>query len=464
MQDQPAKHSPTIPISPAVSIHRREFLQVSTTAALGFPAVLTHAKPNQRLQHACIGAGGMGRGDYKNIQQHGKTKIVAVCDVDSERLAKAAGENPGARTYADWRELLEREGNNIDSVNVSVPDHMHFSIAYSAVKRGKHVYCQKPMCHDVAEVRSLTEAAAKAGIRSQLGTQNASNIGSRMAVEYVRRGVIGKVKHVYVCSNRPGAIDKYRFTGPRPNRTEAPPSHLDWDRWLGVAPERPYAPAIYHPSKWRAWQDFGTGWSGDIGCHVMDVPWRALELTAPESVRAEVQLSWRESPTRRSDVWPQSDHITWTFPGTRWTDGELTMEWFDGRMFPPQEIQDLYPGDVYPAESAMMIGTEGAILAPLQTGPLLLPQEKFRGLERPEPAPRNHYHHWLDAIHGGEPNESHFAQTGPMTETVLLGTIAIRTPGEELEWDTEALCITNHQTANRLVSRTYREGWSLAGF
>ena len=448
---------------------RRSFLKSSAAAAaasFGAPAINSRADVNGTIQHACIGVGGMmGYNDYQNIKSHAKTEVVAICDIDSNHLDRVAKELPNARRYTDWRELLEKEGDKIDSVNVTVPDHMHFPIAISAIRKGKHVYCQKPMCHDVAEVRALTEAATKAGVKTQLGTQAASGFGDRMGVRYVKSGVIGKVKHVYLCSNRPGAIDAYRLVGPRPKEKHAAPKTLNWDSWVGNAPARSYAPGIYHPHKWRAWQDFGTGWSGDIGCHVFDASWKALGLTAPKTVHAKVQESWKNSPERRGDTWPQSDHITWVFPGNDMTEGgEITVEWFDGKIYPPEEAQKWYPGENYPPESALMVGTEGAVLIPNGGGAMLLPRENFKGVRQPQLDKRNHYHHWQDAILGKATNESHFQQTGPMTEAILLGTVAIRTPDKVLEWDAEKLAVTNDPGANKLIKRDYRDGWAIEGF
>jgi len=367
----------------------------------------------------------------------------------------------------DWRELLHNEGTRIDSVNVAVPDHTHFSAAYSALRLGKHVYCQKPMCHDVAEVRALTHAAAQHGVVTQLGTQVASTVNERTAVRWLREGRIGKITHAYLCSNRPGAVETYRLKGPRPAAGQAPPARLNWDLWLGTAPVRPFVPDIYHPTKWRAWQDFGTGWSGDIGCHIFDAVWKGLGLQSPRTVWAEVQESWKDSPARRADNWPQGDHIVWTFPGNDKTaGGELVLEWFDGEYFPPERIRKLYSEDLkeYPPESSMLIGTEGSLLIPLGTPPQLLPEEKFSGVQRPKLPPRNHYHHFVDACLGGEKTESHFAQTGPMAEAILLGTVAIRVPGQTLQWDSPHLRVTNSTEANRYLQRKYRAGWHLARF
>jgi predicted dehydrogenase len=409
----------------------------------------------------------MGWGDLQNFLQHPKVEIVAICDVDADNLAKAAKAAPRARQYADWRELLLKESSQLDSVNVAVPDHMHFPIAYSAIEHKKNVYCQKPLCHDVAEVRALTDAAASRGVVTQLGTQMASGVHERTAVRWLKEGRIGKVMHAYLCSNRPGAVETYRLAGPRPTTGAPTPGNLNWDLWLGTAPVRPYAPEIYHPTKWRAWQDFGTGWSGDIGCHIFDPIWKGLELTAPVSVVAEVQDSWQKSSARRMDTWPQADHITWTFPANeRGLDTDLVVEWFDGQFYPPARIRKLAGPDLnqYPAESSILIGTEGTLLIPHGYPPKLLPENHFKDVTPPRLPPRNHYHHFVDACLGGEKTESDFARTGPMTEAILLGTVAIRFPGEELKWDAATMRFKNQRAANRLLARTYRDGWHVAHF
>lgn len=447
---------------------RREFIVKGSLATASVPFLL-HASnalaahppvPGDKVRHACIGVGGMGAFDLQQFLSHPRVDIVALCDVDENNLKKAAELVPGARTYTDWRELLKKERKNIDSVNVTVPDHNHYVIAREAIRRKKHVYCQKPMCHDVAEVRDLTEAAVKAGIVTQLGTQIASSEGDRTGVHWIKEQAIGKIKHVYLCSNRPGAIETYRLVGPRPAQGEEPPAHLHWDLWLGTAPERPFVPGIYHPAIWRSWQDFGTGWSGDIGCHIFDAVWKGLGLRAPKSVIAEVQESWKNSPERNVDTWPQGDHITWVFPGNDMTESnELTVEWFDGEFYPPEEVRALFSVENYPAESAMLIGTEGALLIPHGGMPVLLPESKFESYPHPTLSSRNHYHHFVEACLGGENTESHFAQTGPMTETILLGTVAIRVPGQLLEWDADKMKFPNYPDADRFIKRKYRKGW-----
>jgi len=455
------------------AMNRRTFLaSTSAATAAGFFSGCTTTVPprrisaNGKVNHACIGVGGMmGFNDFSNFKSHTRTQIVAICDVDKQQLNRAAALVPDAHCYTDWREMLIKEGNKIDSVNVTVPDHLHALISLSAIQAGKHVYCQKPLCHDVAECRTLAQAAKRSGLVTQLGTQHASGIGDRLGVQWLREGAVGKIQRIILCSNRPGAIDAYRLLGPRPTQKEQAPAHLAWDLWLGNAPVRAYAPSIYHPSKWRAWQDFGTGWLGDIGCHIFDAVWKGLELHAPRSVVAEVQESWKNDAARRADVWPQSDHVTWVFPGNEKSGGkDFTIEWFDGLLYPPAEVQALVKEagfNEYPAESAMVIGSDGAMLLPHTSGPILLPKAKFMGRIKPKLAGRNHYHHFLDAILGGEMCESHFVQTGPMAEAILLGTVAIRVPNTLLQWDARRLTIQNNIEANRFLGREYRKGWEL---
>jgi len=451
-------------------LDRRTFLTISAAGATGLitgcaTIDVRRRAPIDRLNHACIGVGGMGGADLANLKSHPNLEIVAICDVDKTRLEAAAKDLPGVRQYTDWCELLAEEGDRIDSVNVSTPDHMHCTIGLSAIRAGKHLYCQKPLAHDVAECRAMMMAAKETGVVTQLGTQAASGAGDMMAVQFLRDGVSGRIKRVILCSNRPGAVEAYRLEGPRPLVGEEPPDFLEWDLWIGTAPMRPFVPNIYHPSLWRAWQDFGTGWSGDIGCHIVDAVWKGLGLVVPKSVVAEVQDSWRNSKERREDTWPQSDHITWIFPGNNRTEGrELSVEWFDGDKYPPADVQAIAKAEgfeEYPAESAMLIGTEGSLLLPHGCGPVLCPGERFSGISRPLLKGPTHYHRFVDACLGGEMTESNFFQTGPMAEAVILGTVAIRVPGEVLEWDSRRMRIPNCPEADRLVRRTYREGWEV---
>ena len=447
---------------------RRDFIQkaaIATAAPFFLGNAATAFSKDRKLRHACIGVGGMGSHDFQQFRSHSNIEIVAICDVDEKNLKAAAEFVPNARTYTDWRELFKKEKLNIDSVNVAVPDHSHFAIAVTAVRYNKHVYCQKPMCHDVVEVRLLTEEAIKKGVVTQLGTQVAATFGDRTAVQWIRQEMVGKIKHAYLCSNRSGMIGTYRLEGPRPAAKMDPPSHLHWENFIGTAPMRSYAEEIYHPAKWRTWQDFGTGWSGDIGCHIFDPVWKGLGLKAPKSVIAKVQKSWKKSAKRRADTWPQSNHIIWQFPGNELTATDnLQVEWFDGKFFPPEEITRSYNNGVgFPEEASILIGTKGALLIPHQGMPIVIRNDDEKQPDVPKLEERNHYHHFVDACLGGEMTESHFAQSGPMTETVLLGTVAIRFPDQLLEWDAENLKFPNYPAANELLKRNYRKGWEVEG-
>ena len=449
-------------------MRRRTFL---TTSAFGAAAILTgYAQtprkrraigPNEKLNHACIGVGGMGHHDLKNYASHPKTQVVAICDVDMNHLNNAANDVPDARRYQDWREMLEKEGDRIDSVSIAVPDHMHALIALEAMKRGKHVYCQKPLCHDVAECRALADAAKKMGVVTQLGAQHASGTGDRMGVHFLKNNAIGTMTKMYLCSNRSGVEGLRRPGNPKPDSAQ-PPDHLNWDLWLGTAPVRDYAGG-YHPFAWRSWLDFGTGWSGDIGCHIFDAAWKGFNLTKPLSVKAKVAEEWKNSPERRAQNWSNGNHITWQFAGIPQSDNKpFTMEWFDGE-FPPSEDAQEYAKmagfEKFPEEGLIVFGTEGAMLLPHTGGAILLPKNKFESYERPKFDGRNHYHHFLSAARGDTETESFFERSGPMTETILLGTIATRVPDIELKWDAENMKITNSPEATKLLSRTYRKGW-----
>jgi predicted dehydrogenase len=447
----------------STNISRRTFLKTTAAGVATFAIGRSGFAANSKMQHACIGVGGMGWVDLNSLKDHPKLEIVALCDVDANNLAKAAELFPQARQYRDWRKLLMDEGKRIDSVNIAVPDHMHAPITMTALRMRKNIYCQKPLCHDVAECRAVTRAAKEAGVVTQLGTQYASSIAHRTAMTYLQQKAIGNVQRIIFTANRPG-IDGIRIAGPRPAQGSPVPPELAWDLWLGTAPVRPYAPGIYHPGVWRSWQDFGTGWSADIGCHLFNAMWRGLKLKAPLSVVADVQESWKNSPARRADTWPQQQHITWIFPGNDMTGGkELKIEWFDGMLFPPEDIKKLEEENGYQGEAMMVIGTEGKLYLPMDGGPRLLPVEKFKEYPRPKLEPRNHYHSYVDACFGDRKTVMDFAVGGPMTEAILLGTVAVRNPGALLQWNPTLMRIPNAPQAERYLRRRYRKGWEVFG-
>lgn len=410
-----------------------------------------------KLCHACIGADGMGWGDMNSLASHPGTEIVAICDVDTARMEKAAAKYPQARRYQDWRELLEKEGDKIDSVNVSVPDHMHAPIAMAALERGKHVYCQKPLTHEVSEARALRLATEKAGVVTQMGNQIQSAVEYRMAVRMLQDGIIGKIKEIYSWS---GANFPHRG---RPPGSDPIPATLDWDKWLGVAPERPYKKDLYHDFNWRGWQDFGGGGLGDFGCHIMDVPFTALELTAPTSIKATVPEAWSQHDASRRENWPDGQVVEYVFPGTKWTaGGSIKLTWSDGTEQPPRELFSFADDSrQVPGGGSLFIGEGGKLLIPHVAGPQLLPYALNRGIERPDVKGFSHYHAYVDACLGKGTTGSNFRYAGPLAETTCLGLVATRVPGTLLHWDAESLAFTNSEAANALVMPNYRQGWDI---
>jgi Oxidoreductase family, NAD-binding Rossmann fold/Oxidoreductase family, C-terminal alpha/beta domain len=444
---------------------RRSFLKsgiVASLCAANGARGVSGESPNGKIHHAAIGTGGKGWSDLMAFASHPQVTIAALCDIDTARLRRAAEKFPKARCYQDWRELLAEEGDKIDAVNVSTPDHMHAPISMSAINQGKHVFTQKPLTHDIYEARCLTKAAAKAQVATQMGIQVNSSISYRMAVKLIRDGAIGKVKQVYAWSNKPSG--KYRPTGPRPKGADPVPATLDWDGWLGTAPIRPYKEGVYHPSWWRGWQDFGVGWLGDMGCHIIDTPFKALNLTAPLSIRAEVEPEWWSNDTRRGETWPTWQILHYTFEGNDLTaDKTLEFIWSDGGKYPPDDLRGKIDNEKFPPQGSLLIGEAGSLLLPHVGNPRLFPQAQLKDYPLPELEPRDHYHHWIDACLRKAKTAAGFDYSGPLTETVLLGTVALRCAGKELAWDAARMEVTNVPEANKYLRRTYRDGWAVEG-
>ncbi len=432
-------------------MNRRQFLGGAATVA-AFTIVPRHVlagsgqtPPSEKLNIACIGVGGMGASDVKSV---GSENIVALCDVDwSEHTAGSFEKHPDAKKYKDFRRMLDAEDKNIDAVTVSTPDHIHAVAAMAAIKRGKHVYCQKPLCHDVYEVRQLTEAARRQGVQTQMGTQLHATGEMKMFVEWVKSGVIGQVRKVDIWSG------KNWGGGDRPTETPPVPETLDWDLWLGPAPYRPYHPA-YLPGNWRRWWDFGTGTLGDMGCHIIDPAWWALDLKYPTSVEAQPGPFSRET-------YPQKTIVKWELPAR----GDLpavTVTWYDGENRPPRP-QELDQGRELPDQGGLYYGDKGVILLPHGGSPRLIPEARMKGFKAPEPfLPRNvdHYQEWIRACKGGSKPLSNFDYSGPLTEAILLGNIAALA-GRRLEWDGPNMKVKNMPEANRFLRRAYRERWTL---
>jgi len=437
-----------------MKINRRQFLG-SAAAAAAFTFVPRHVlggaryiAPSEKLNIACIGIGGMGAGD---VGQFGGENIVALCDVDWKRAAGTFQKLPNAKKYRDFRKMLDAEDKNIDAVTVSTPDNTHAVASMAAIKRNKHVYCQKPLCHDVYEVRRLTLAAREHGVVSQMGTQLHATAEMKKMVEIVQSGAIGNVRKVDLWSH------KQWGGGVRPTDTPPVPEMLDWDLWLGPAKYRPYHPT-YVPGNWRKWWDFGTGTLGDMGCHIIDPAWWALELDAPTSIEAK--------PGPFSDeTYPTKTIITWEFPA-RGNLPPVTVRWFDGENKPPRP-KEMDERRKMPDQGGLYYGDKATLMLPHGGNPQLVPYTKMRDFKAPDPFIRRekagaagHYHEWARACKGGPKPLSNFDYAGPLTEAILLGNIAAKA-GQKIEWDSKAMKVTNMPEMNQHLSRKYREGWTL---
>jgi len=453
---------------------RRAFIKTSLAAgaAFGFPAIVSARSPNGKLCHACIGVGGMGGADRSAFKAAPGAEIVALCDVDRNRLAEAAKAHPGARTYQSWREMLSAEGDKIDSVNVSTPDHTHTIIAANAMRLGKHVYCQKPLCKRLDECRLLRRIAAEKGVVTQLGTQYAASKGDRQIVAFLQAGTIGPVSRVCLYSTRDGASRKKRFMQP----TCPVPAHLDWETWVGPAPMRDYAPG-YHPTLWRVWRDFGSGWIGDLCIHVISAPWIGMELgkTAPISVRADDEPAFAVDPIYRQ-CWPRYSHIRWQFPGVAASGGRpFVMDWYSGvrsdpttpaEFLPPKEYEELFaktPLKARADEGRVIEGEKGWILAPHGGASPFVLLRNGTVVTAPDPgdAPSHHAEFVERCRLGGTPRST-FAWSTYMMEAVVMGGVAEQLPGKTHVWNAAESRFDDPAASSLLKSR-YRDGWTLEG-
>jgi predicted dehydrogenase len=448
-------------------ISRREFVGGVATAA-GITLVPRHVlggrgftAPSDKLNLAGIGAGGMGEG---NLKRSSTENIVALCDVDDARAAKSYEAFPKARRYRDFRKMLEQQ-KDIEAVIIATPDHTHTVAALAAMELGKHVYVQKPLTRTVAEARKLTEGARKYKVATQMGNQGHSNEGLRLTCEWIWDGAIGPVREVHCWTNRP-VWPQGIWT--RPSGTPKVPATLDWDLWVGPVPMRPYHPA-YLPFNWRAWQDFGAGALGDMGCHVMDAAFTALKLGYPSSVEAYtsdlVIEMWKKQPNH--ETFPMASVVHYNFPA-RGDMPSVKLHWYDGGMR-PERPEDLEPERELFESGTIFVGDKGKIMTPTYTESVrIFPESKMQAYQRPaKTLPRvsagseGHEQNWIAACKGGPAATSNFDYSGPFTETVVMGNLAIRFPGKKLEWDGVNMKVTNLPEANEFVWPKYREGWQL---
>ncbi len=433
--------------------NRRAFLRQAAaglTAPFFIPNLLS--APRDGLRLASFGAANMAFATLDGIATHPKVKLVCVAEVDSALLGGVKKKYPDAKVYVDWREMLDKEHKNLDAVCVGTPDHMHAPMAVSSMQHGLHVYGQKPLAHDLYEVRKMTEMARKKKLVTQMGIQIHSATEYKTAVQLIQGGTIGKVKEVYAWSGK-----KWGDPEPRPERTDQVPSTLNWDQWLGVSAERPYLKGYYHPGEWRKRIDFGTATFGDMGCHIYDPIFSALQLTSPISVRSE-------GAAPNAHNWSVNAVIHYVFPGTRFTsDKTVNVTWYDGDERPPQEIQAMVGGQRLPGTGCIFIGTNGVMLLPHIKMPLLFPQAQFKDFQMTKVEGVDHYHEWVDAILGKGSTSTPFSYSGPLTEAVLLGPLATFFPKTTLEWNAKKLKFKNSPEANGHVRRAYRAGWKVKG-
>ncbi|MBM99693.1 MAG: dehydrogenase [Planctomycetaceae bacterium] len=439
---------------------RRSFLK---TAALAGTTISLNALQysrvygaNSRMGIASVGTGGKGWSDLTGVAASSDVDVIAICDIDHSmnHLGRAAEKYPAAKQYSDWRKLLD-QAQDFHGVLVATPDFMHAPIALAAMHLGKHVFCEKPLTHTVHEARQMRKAAAKYGRVTQMGNQIQSHSAYRTAVHWVHQGMIGKVKEVHSWQ---GTRPTWPRHCPRPKGNDPIPAHVHWDLWQGVAPERPYKAGFYHPFNWRGWQSYSTGQLGDFGCHILDPVFKALELTSPTRLKAT-------APALYPDSWTDRATVHYEFPGTQYTLGpSIPVTWYDAvGISPPRERLGNIPFEyALPASGSVLVGEKGSIVIPHVAAPRAFPEENFPADQLPVIPTVDHYTQWAHACLGKDETTSGFEYAGPLTETVLLGTIGIRYPQQELIWDAEALKITNHPQAQEWVSKPYRNGWDPA--
>lgn len=471
------------------SSNRRNFIRNAAIATAGLYIVPRHVlgrgytAPSDKLNIAGVGCGGKAEVNLPFAYNNGSDNIAALCDVDDRMAVNARKKWVKAPYYKDYRVMLEKEAKNIDAVIVTTPDHMHAPIAMAAMQMGKHVYCEKPLTHDIYEARILTQAAAKYKVVTQMGNQGSSGDDTRKVETWIQAGVIGDVHTVHVWTNRPA----WPQGVPTPTGKFAIPKELDWDLWLGTAPMREYNPA-YLPAIWRGWTDFGTGSLGDMGCHFIDVPYRALKLGYPVSVECSVGSIY--SGFFRQELYPDGyppSSVTYIHFPEREGMSPVQLVWYDGGI-KPRRPDELLPDEEMGIEDGGIIfeGTKGKLMAGLFGGnPTLLPTRLMKETNLPaskfpavEGGPDGHQQQWVKACKQGYGTytSSSFDKSGPLAETVLMGNLAVRSynytekdakgntifPGrKKLLWDGPNMRITNFEPANQFVRRNYRGSYKV---
>src|SRR5437870_6857208 len=457
------------PETPSLKFNRRQFLRRTSAGAALFyiaPRSLLDAAPrvsaNDKVNVAGIGVGSQGGSDINAVAGEGHN-IVALCDVDSKYAAKTFAKYPDAKQFKDFRVMLDKMGKGIDAVVIGTPDHTHAVIAMEAMRRGKHVYCEKPLAHSVHEVRKLMAAADKYKVVTQLGNQGHSSGSIRRVCEWVWAGAIGKVHTIHAGCDAFKNVYCQIPNLAKVNETHEVPATLDYDLWVGPVQFRPYSP-LWVPWNWRGWMHFGGGVIGDWICHVVDPAYWALDLDAPSTVQAEVT---DYDPVKHGLTYPPGSKITFEFPA-RNARGPVKLVWFDGNSIIPRP-EDFPADEKVPGTGAILFGDKGMIVHGSHGGANchLLPEnlmEQHSGKNAPaEKIPRvqGHAWDWIESIRTGRQAGSNFDYGGPLTQVALLGLIAIRFPGQTLKWDNKAMRFTNNKAANAHLGSSYRAGWSL---
>lgn len=437
----------------APAFTRRGFLKTASVASavLAFPSLLRSQSPNNKLNLALVGVGNRG---WSAVQGLKSENYACFCDVDDELAAKTYDEFPSVPRFRDYRKMFDRLGSQIDGVVVSTPDHMHFPIAMAALTLGKHVFVEKPLTHTIAEARKLDQLAREKKVATQMGNQGHAFEGMRLLKEWYDAGTIGEVRELHSWTDKPvwpqgvGMPDHSRLK-------PVVPATLDWDLWLGVAPWREYDPA-YVPGNWRGYWEFGSGAIGDMGCHIMDGAYWALGLTQPTRVEAVGTRQTEVSP-------PPTSMVNYHFPA-RGTQPALKWSWYDGGLTPLRPA-DFEIGRQFPEEGGtFIVGSKATVLANhTYSSVRIIPEVKMResvGSLPTKTLPRvegGHYAEWVRACKGGTPAGSNFEYSARLTETVLLGNLAIRTR-RAIEWDASTMQVTNLPEANQYLTKTYRAG------
>ncbi|MEX2579248.1 MAG: Gfo/Idh/MocA family oxidoreductase [Verrucomicrobiales bacterium] len=442
---------------------RRHFLESLTMAApwIGWQTTASGGPPSRDLRVASVGAARRAWRNIEGIMNVPGVTLVAVAEVDTDHLEQVNADYPDARVYRDWREMLDREAGELDAVLVGTPDHMHAAIAMSAMQLGLHVYCEKPLTRTVHEARVLRNFADDhSDIVTQMGNQLASAESNQAVVRALREGMVGTVREIH--SLNPKAWGSME---PLPESDESVPGGLDWNLWTGVRPMRPWVPGHFHPREWRGRIGFGCSNLGDMGCHIMHPWFMGIDCAPPTTVE-----SLGPGPANEHS-WPLDIRVRWEFPGTEFSGGKpFVAYWHDEGQSPPEHVVAAVGGrENLVSSGSVVIGSRGTLVSPhggKSEISLYVDGEKDPDAFGSLPPAGDHHRNFVDAIRGeneGRPPISHFGYSGNLTEAVLLGTNAVRVPGEKLEWDSANLRFTNSEKANRLVKEPHRDGWEVEG-